>query len=313
MTVNRSQPGFHAPSGSQALHGGDPSVAARGRRRPPADDRATRGLRRDRRVPVLRTPARLRHRRPAIPSTAARTRGCSEPLRACGHGSAIRPAVGGTGPRTRGDPSTCVRAGLDHPERSSRWSGWPASRSSSGCCSARTTVGGGDPARGARRDRLGRRLHRPPLRPGQRDRQDPRSGRRPGHAASPACVALLIDGDVPHLGRDRSVLAREARDQRGHAGAGRGGRPPHRCAMGRKSGHAGADVRAARVPRSASITAGAAHDIIEVITWLFTIGGLVLSYYAAARYIPMARRALREGRAQPHGATAPMPTWRERR
>jgi cardiolipin synthase (CMP-forming) len=34
-----------------------------------------------------------------------------------------------------------------------------------------------------------------------------------------------------------------------------------------------------------------------VVTWIFTIGGLVLSYYAAATYLPQARAALREGRA----------------
>jgi cardiolipin synthase (CMP-forming) len=34
-----------------------------------------------------------------------------------------------------------------------------------------------------------------------------------------------------------------------------------------------------------------------VVTWIFTIGGLVLSYYAAATYVPHARAALREGRA----------------
>jgi cardiolipin synthase len=39
------------------------------------------------------------------------------------------------------------------------------------------------------------------------------------------------------------------------------------------------------------------RDLIEIATWLFTIGGLVLSYYAGIRYIPMARDALREGRA----------------
>jgi len=33
-----------------------------------------------------------------------------------------------------------------------------------------------------------------------------------------------------------------------------------------------------------------------VVTWVFTIGGLVLSYYAAVAYIPQARAALREGR-----------------
>jgi cardiolipin synthase len=49
---------------------------------------------------------------------------------------------------------------------------------------------------------------------------------------------------------------------------------------------------------------GLTRDIIEVITWLFTIGGLILSYYAAALYIPMSREALREGRAarDAHGA-----------
>jgi cardiolipin synthase len=39
------------------------------------------------------------------------------------------------------------------------------------------------------------------------------------------------------------------------------------------------------------------RDIVELVTWAFTIGGLILSYYAAVRYVPMAREALREGRA----------------
>ena len=38
-----------------------------------------------------------------------------------------------------------------------------------------------------------------------------------------------------------------------------------------------------------------------VVTWVFTIGGLVLSYYAAVAYIPQARAALREGRASHDG------------
>lgn len=50
------------------------------------------------------------------------------------------------------------------------------------------------------------------------------------------------------------------------------------------------------------------RDVIALITWAFTIGGLLLSYWAAGRYIPMARAALREGReareAEAHGATA---------
>ena len=38
---------------------------------------------------------------------------------------------------------------------------------------------------------------------------------------------------------------------------------------------------------------------ILVLTWVFTIGGLALSYYAAIAYVPQARAALREGRS-PH-------------
>jgi cardiolipin synthase (CMP-forming) len=36
---------------------------------------------------------------------------------------------------------------------------------------------------------------------------------------------------------------------------------------------------------------------ILAVTWVFTIGGLILSYYAALAYVPLARAALREGRA----------------
>lgn len=41
---------------------------------------------------------------------------------------------------------------------------------------------------------------------------------------------------------------------------------------------------------------GTGRDIVEVITWVSTAGGLVLGYLAAARYIPIARDALRAGR-----------------
>lgn len=44
------------------------------------------------------------------------------------------------------------------------------------------------------------------------------------------------------------------------------------------------------------LDASALRDAIEVATWLFTIGGLALSYYAAIKYVPLARAALREGR-----------------
>ena len=44
-------------------------------------------------------------------------------------------------------------------------------------------------------------------------------------------------------------------------------------------------------------TAGTGHNVLAVLTWVFTISGLVLSYYATAGYIPIARAALRDGRA----------------
>ncbi len=43
---------------------------------------------------------------------------------------------------------------------------------------------------------------------------------------------------------------------------------------------------------------GAGRTLVLVATWIFTVGGLALSYWAAAAYIPLARRALREGRAE---------------
>ncbi len=39
------------------------------------------------------------------------------------------------------------------------------------------------------------------------------------------------------------------------------------------------------------------RTLFNVLGWIFAIGGIVLGYYAAARYVPAARAALREGRA----------------
>ena len=47
----------------------------------------------------------------------------------------------------------------------------------------------------------------------------------------------------------------------------------------------------------ASITDGWFHALCLVVAWGFAIPALALSYYAAAKYVPEARRALREGRA----------------
>ena len=47
----------------------------------------------------------------------------------------------------------------------------------------------------------------------------------------------------------------------------------------------------------ADAIAGTAHDVVLAGAWFMAICGLVLSYYAALTYLPLARQALREGRA----------------
>lgn len=44
------------------------------------------------------------------------------------------------------------------------------------------------------------------------------------------------------------------------------------------------------------------RTVMSVLAWGFAIGGIVLGYYAAVRYVPAARQALRDGR---HAATVP--------
>lgn len=46
----------------------------------------------------------------------------------------------------------------------------------------------------------------------------------------------------------------------------------------------------------AAISDGAFHDLCVLVAYCFAIPALGLSYYAAVRYVPEARRALREGR-----------------
>lgn len=46
---------------------------------------------------------------------------------------------------------------------------------------------------------------------------------------------------------------------------------------------------------------GWSADLVLLGAWIFTLGGLALSYYAAFLYVPAAREALREGRQGPSG------------
>jgi hypothetical protein len=39
------------------------------------------------------------------------------------------------------------------------------------------------------------------------------------------------------------------------------------------------------------------RTVFDILGWGFAIGGIVLGYFAAAKYVPAARAALREGRS----------------
>ena len=59
-----------------------------------------------------------------------------------------------------------------------------------------------------------------------------------------------------------------------------------------------------------TVKPGAGHDVLAVVTWIFTISGLALSYYATLGYIPIARAALREGREGRAATTSATRRWR---
>src|SRR3954452_13909131 len=49
---------------------------------------------------------------------------------------------------------------------------------------------------------------------------------------------------------------------------------------------------------------GTAHDVVLATAWFMAVCGLVLSYYAALTYVPLARAALREGRTHTAGSVS---------
>lgn len=117
-----------------------------------------------------------------------------------------------------------------------------------------------------------------------------------------AAVALLVNGNIPIwvgvlvLGREVVVSAMVL------ALAAAGG---SRMEV-QWSGKAGALALMVALPCFLLLdSTSTGHDLLFLVTWGFTIGGLVLSYYAAALYVPLARRALRDGRqARTEGASA---------
>ena len=114
-----------------------------------------------------------------------------------------------------------------------------------------------------------------------------------------AAVALLVDGRIP-LWVGWVVLAREvvisiAVLVLGAVGA--------RRIDGQWAGKAGTLALMFALPGfllADSVGDGAGRTLLLFATWVFTIGGLALSYWATACYVPLARRALREGRADRH-------------
>jgi cardiolipin synthase len=110
-----------------------------------------------------------------------------------------------------------------------------------------------------------------------------------------ASLALLIDGVVP-LWVGIAVLAREAIV--GIVTLGLAAAGAARIDV-QWVGKAGTFAIMFALPGFllVEITSGTTSEVIEVLTWIVTIGGLLLSYYAAACYVPLARTALRDGRA----------------
>ncbi len=111
-----------------------------------------------------------------------------------------------------------------------------------------------------------------------------------------AAVTLLIDGAVP-LWIGALVLFREAVISVAVVGLAAAGARRIEVQWVGKAGTLGLMFA---LPGFLLLTfsSGALHAFLLLFTWSATIGGLALSYWAAATYVPLARIALREGRAE---------------
>jgi cardiolipin synthase (CMP-forming) len=118
-----------------------------------------------------------------------------------------------------------------------------------------------------------------------------------------AAIALTADGTVPAW-VGIAVLVREAIVSAATLGLAAAGAARIDVQWAGKAGTFGVLFALPGFLLRDVLEPGIGRDIVEVITWTATAGGLVLGYYAAARYIPIARDALRAGRAnRPHRAT----------
>jgi cardiolipin synthase len=116
-----------------------------------------------------------------------------------------------------------------------------------------------------------------------------------------ALAATLIDGAIPSL-VGIAVLAREVIV---------GGTVLALAAAGARrievtwAGKAGTFCNLFAFPFFLGGSSGITwHETAQRLGWGFAVPGLLLSYYAAAAYIPIARQALREGRAAREGTAA---------
>ncbi len=111
-----------------------------------------------------------------------------------------------------------------------------------------------------------------------------------------AAVTLLIDGAVP-LWIGALVLFREAVISLAVVGLAAAGARRIEVQWVGKAGTLGL-MFALPGFLLLTFTSGGLHAFLFLFTWSATIGGLLLSYWAAATYVPLARIALREGRAE---------------
>jgi len=119
-----------------------------------------------------------------------------------------------------------------------------------------------------------------------------------------AAVVLLIDGSVP-LWVGIVVLVREAIISIATVSLAALGARRIDVQWGGKAGTLALMFALPMFLWLDNTSPGLGHDVLAVITWTFTIAGLVLSYYATIGYIPIAREALRDGRKGRAAVEAP--------